>query len=72
GWNVYTRLTGGSDLDGDGRTDLLAADTAGVLWFYKGTGSASAPFAARTRVGGGWGVYNEITAVGDIAGTAAG
>jgi hypothetical protein len=72
GWNVYTKLTGGSDLDGDGRTDLLAADTAGVLWFYKGTGSATAPFAARLRVGGGWGVYNQITAVGDIAGTAAG
>ncbi|MER6321624.1 FG-GAP-like repeat-containing protein [Streptomyces coelicoflavus] len=72
GWNVYTRLTGGSDLDGDGRTDLLAADTSGVLWFYKGTGSAAAPFAARARVGGGWGVYDRLTAVGDIAGTAAG
>ncbi|ANJ07899.1 hypothetical protein GCM10010220_33440 [Streptomyces parvulus] len=72
GWNVYDKLTGGSDLDGDGRTDLLAADTTGVLWFYKGTGSTAAPFAARVRVGGGWGVYNQITAVGDNAGTAAG
>ncbi|MFF8846779.1 FG-GAP repeat domain-containing protein [Streptomyces sp. NPDC015127] len=72
GWGVYNKLTGGSDLDGDGRTDLLATDTAGVLWFYKGTGSATAPFAARVRVGGGWGVYNQLTAVGNIAGTAAG
>ncbi|WP_121716012.1 FG-GAP-like repeat-containing protein [Streptomyces sp. E5N91] len=72
GWNTYTRLTGGSDLDGDGRADLLAADSAGVLWFYKGKGSATAPFAARVRVGGGWDTYNQITAVGDIAGTAAG
>lgn len=72
GWGVYNQLTGGSDLEGDGRADLLAADTAGVLWFYKGTGSATAPFAARARVGGGWGVYNQLTAVGNIAGSAAG
>ncbi|MFC9266727.1 FG-GAP repeat domain-containing protein [Streptomyces zhihengii] len=72
GWGVYDRITGGSDLDGDGRADLVAADTAGVLWFYKGTGSDTAPFAARTRVGGGWGVYNQLTAVGDIAGSTAG
>ncbi|WP_318208070.1 VCBS repeat-containing protein [Streptomyces sp. SJL17-1] len=72
GWGVYDKLTGGSDLDGDGRTDLLATDASGVLWFYKGTGDAVKPFATRARVGGGWGVYNQLTAVGNIAGTAAG
>ncbi|MET7859416.1 VCBS repeat-containing protein [Streptomyces sp. NPDC005318] len=72
GWQVYNKITGGSDLTGDGRPDLLATDTAGVLWLYKGTGSWSAPFAARTRVGGGWQIYNQITAVGNIAGSAAG
>lgn len=71
-WNAYTKLTGGSDLNGDGRSDLLATDTSGVLWFYKGTGSATAPFAGRVRVGGGWGAYNQITATGNLAGTAAG
>ncbi|MCX4981819.1 VCBS repeat-containing protein [Streptomyces sp. NBC_00572] len=72
GWGVYNQLTGGSDLDGDGRSDLLATDASGVLWFYKGTGDAAKPFATRVKVGGGWGVYNQLTAVGDIAGTAAG
>ncbi|MFD9789764.1 FG-GAP repeat domain-containing protein [Streptomyces sp. NPDC059070] len=72
GWQVYNKIAGGSDLTGDGRPDLLATDASGVLWLYKGTGSASAPFAARTKVGGGWQVYNQITAVGDIAGGAAG
>ncbi|MFE7546964.1 FG-GAP repeat domain-containing protein [Streptomyces gardneri] len=72
GWNAYTKLTGGSDLNGDGRSDLLATDTTGVLWFYKGTGSATAPFAGRVRIGGGWGAYNQITSVGNLAGTAAG
>ncbi|MFD0429683.1 FG-GAP-like repeat-containing protein [Streptomyces zhihengii] len=30
------------------------------------------PFAARKRIGGGWGIYNRITAVGNLAGAAAG
>ncbi|CAM5597473.1 VCBS repeat-containing protein [Streptomyces tanashiensis] len=72
GWGVYRQITGGSDLDGDGRPDLLATDGAGALWLYKGTGSATAPFAARTQIGRGWGIYNQITAVGDIAGGPAG
>ncbi|WP_411107998.1 VCBS repeat-containing protein [Streptomyces sp. c-19] len=72
GWNAYNKITGGSDLTGDGRPDLLATDTSGVLWFYKSTGNYLAPFAARVRVGGGWGIYNQITAVGDIAGSTAG
>ncbi|MFH9550747.1 FG-GAP repeat domain-containing protein [Streptomyces sp. NPDC017435] len=72
GWQIYKKTTAGSDLTGDGRSDLLATDAAGVLWLYQGTGSSSAPFAARVRLGGGWQIYNEITAVGDIAGTAAG
>ncbi|MFF9913926.1 FG-GAP repeat domain-containing protein [Streptomyces sp. NPDC013457] len=72
GWNTYDKITGGSDLDGDGRSDLLATDTTGALWFYKGTGNAASPFGARVKVGGGWGIFNQLTAVGDIAGTTAG
>ncbi|XUL99422.1 FG-GAP repeat domain-containing protein [Streptomyces venezuelae ATCC 10712] len=72
GWQIYNKITGGSDLDGDGRADLVGTDSAGVLWFYKGTGDYAKPYAARVRVGGGWQVYNQITAVGNIAGTAAG
>ncbi|MEU0446001.1 VCBS repeat-containing protein [Streptomyces tendae] len=72
GWQVYDRITGGSDVTGDGRNDLLATDRSGVLWLYPGTGNATAPFSARKRVGGGWGVYNDLTAVGNIGGAAAG
>ncbi|MFD5310722.1 FG-GAP repeat domain-containing protein [Streptomyces ardesiacus] len=72
GWNTYDKITGGSDLTNDGRADLLATDKSGVLWLYKGTGDWRAPFAARTRVGGGWGVYNDLTATGDIGGAATG
>ncbi|MEU2549928.1 VCBS repeat-containing protein [Streptomyces roseolus] len=72
GWHVYDKLTAGSDLTGDSRNDLLAADKSGVLWLYTGTGSATAPFKPRVRIGGGWQVYNQLTTTGNLAGAAAG
>ncbi|MDV5146248.1 VCBS repeat-containing protein [Streptomyces sp. SBC-4] len=72
GWQVYDRIAGGSDVTGDGRPDLLATDRSGGLWLYPGTGNANAPFATGKRVGGGWGVYNELSAVGNLAGGPAG
>ncbi|MFI6420087.1 FG-GAP repeat domain-containing protein [Streptomyces sp. NPDC050842] len=69
GWNAYNKIAGGSDVNGDGWSDLFATDTTGVLWLYKGTGNWRTPYGSRTRVGGGWGTMNQITAVGDIAGT---
>ncbi|MFB7345640.1 FG-GAP repeat domain-containing protein [Streptomyces hydrogenans] len=73
GWNTYTQLTGGADLTGDGHPDLVGVDKAGALWLYKGTGKVAAPFAARKKIGtGGWGIYNQITATGNIGGAAAG
>ncbi|MEU3482348.1 VCBS repeat-containing protein [Streptomyces sp. NPDC033754] len=72
GWGVYNHLAGGSDLTGDGRADLVATDKAGDLYLYKGTGNATTPFGTRKKVGGGWGGYNQLTAVGNLAGGPAG
>ncbi|MGJ7420512.1 FG-GAP repeat domain-containing protein [Streptomyces cinereoruber] len=72
GWQVYAEVTGGSDLDGDGRPDLVAADKAGGLWFYKGTGNVAAPFAPRRKTGYGWGIYDKLVATGNLGGAAAG
>ncbi|MFE5710522.1 FG-GAP repeat domain-containing protein [Streptomyces sp. NPDC056501] len=72
GWGVYNHLAGGSDLTGDGKADLVATDKAGDLYLYKGTGSATTPFGTRKKVGGGWGAYNQLTAVGNLAGGPAG
>ncbi|MEV7371222.1 FG-GAP-like repeat-containing protein [Streptomyces sp. NPDC090301] len=72
GWQAYDRIAAGSDVTGDGRPDLLATDKSGVLWLYAGTGNAGAPFSSAKRVGGGWGVYNELSAVGNFAGGPAG
>ncbi|MFF9503200.1 hypothetical protein [Streptomyces sp. NPDC014656] len=72
GWRIYNQLIGGSDLNADGRDDLLARDTSGVLWFYASTGNATAPFKPRVKIGGGWQIYNQITATGDLAGATGG
>ncbi|MFI8917322.1 FG-GAP repeat domain-containing protein [Streptomyces sp. NPDC053513] len=66
GWDAYNRLAGGADVTGDGRADLLARDKAGVLWLYRGTGSGTAPYATRTRVGAGWGAYDQLVVAGDL------
>ncbi|MFE2049414.1 trypsin-like serine protease [Streptomyces sp. NPDC059459] len=59
GWSAYNALATAGDITGDGRPDLLARDTSGVLWLYKGTGgTGAATFKARVKVGGGWGAFN--------------
>ncbi|MFE2557224.1 FG-GAP repeat domain-containing protein [Streptomyces sp. NPDC059352] len=65
GWGVYDQLMGLGDGNGDGRADLYARDGAGTLWWYAGTGDTTRPFGARTSVGGGWGIYNQILPAGD-------
>ncbi|MFF8375173.1 FG-GAP repeat domain-containing protein [Streptomyces sp. NPDC015661] len=72
GWQIYNKLAGGSDLTGDGRADLVATDKAGDLYLYQGTGNTAAPFAPRKKIGFGWGIYNQLTATGNLAGGAAG
>jgi hypothetical protein len=69
GWQTYGAVIyGKGDLTNDGRPDIVARDSSGTLWLYKGTGSASAPWAARVRIGGGWNTYNAFAAVGDTTG----
>ncbi|MEV4683532.1 FG-GAP repeat domain-containing protein [Streptomyces kurssanovii] len=71
GWQVYDKLAG-SDLNGDHNADLVAADRSGTLWFYEGTGFYKSLFKTRKKIGGGWQIYNHITAVGNVAGAPAG
>jgi hypothetical protein len=68
GWNMYTYLAGAADVTGDGRPDLLARDSKGVLYLYRGTGSATAPFATRLQIGTGWNMHSALVGVGDITG----
>ncbi len=74
GWGVYNKIAAGSDLTGDGRPDLVAVDAAGALWLHKATGKWDAPYTtARVKLAaGGFNAYDQLTAVGDIAGATAG
>ncbi|MDX2560073.1 VCBS repeat-containing protein [Streptomyces sp. TX20-6-3] len=67
-WQIYDKITGGGDLTSDGKPDLLATDKAGGLWLYPGTGNVNVPLGDRKRIGTNWGVYNLVTATGNIAG----
>ncbi|MFJ5706860.1 N-acetylmuramoyl-L-alanine amidase [Streptomyces sp. NPDC093105] len=60
GWGVYNVMVGPSDLDKDGKPDLIARDGSGNLWFYKNTNGYPNPYAPRVSVGGGWGIYDLI------------
>ncbi|MFJ5777675.1 FG-GAP repeat domain-containing protein [Streptomyces sp. NPDC093094] len=68
GWQAYDALVSGGDFTGDGRPDVLARDTSGTLWRLTGTGSASAPFSARVRIGTGWQQYRRLFSPGDANG----
>ncbi|WP_275449429.1 VCBS repeat-containing protein [Streptomyces sp. OfavH-34-F] len=67
GWQVYNSLTGPGDLTGDGKGDLLARDTKGNLFLYKGNG-AGTKFATKVKVGYGYNTYNKIVGAGDLNG----
>ncbi|MFD0719298.1 MULTISPECIES: FG-GAP repeat domain-containing protein [Streptomyces] len=61
GWQAYKALASAGDTDGDGKTDLIAADTAGALWLFKGTGNTAAPFAPRVQIGAsGWAAFDVL------------
>ncbi|MCB5164383.1 VCBS repeat-containing protein [Streptomyces bambusae] len=54
----FNAVVGIRDLTGDGHADLLARDTAGNIWRWKGTGKGT--FGGRTRLATGWQVYDGI------------
>ncbi|MEV4940289.1 FG-GAP repeat domain-containing protein [Streptomyces zaomyceticus] len=55
GWNTFNYLLSTGDMNFDGIADLVARDSAGALWLYKGTGNASSPFHTKVKIGtNGW------------------
>ena len=64
GWSGYDSIAVVGDLDGDGHADLVARHrTTGDLFLYPGDGTGLTRPAR--RIGGGWGVFSQVLAVGD-------
>ncbi|GHF90160.1 hypothetical protein GCM10017667_19020 [Streptomyces filamentosus] len=63
------------DFNDNGSTDLLARDSAGVLWrddLYDWPVAGQVKPAKRTRIGSGWNAYKQIEAAGTLDGGATG
>jgi hypothetical protein len=52
GWNGMTAIVGRGDFNGDLRNDVLAVDTAGILWLFKGSGAGG--WLGKQQAGTGW------------------
>lgn len=58
GWNTYNKILGLGDSNGDAVNDLIARDSAGVLYVYPGTGNGG--FRSRVKIGTGWNAFNYL------------
>ncbi|MEU3631663.1 VCBS repeat-containing protein [Streptomyces fradiae] len=68
GWNIYNKVLSIGDVTGDAKVDVLARTHDGDLFLYRGTGNPGAPLQARTKVGSGWHIYDQIVGVNDANG----
>ncbi|MDR2380674.1 MAG: FG-GAP-like repeat-containing protein [Bifidobacteriaceae bacterium] len=63
GWASY-KVYPSSDVNGDGKRDLLAIDSANRLFLYRGTGRGGF-YSGRLQVGHAWGPY-QLHAAGNL------
>nr|BFD87924.1 VCBS repeat-containing protein [Streptomyces sp. Xyl84] len=68
GWSMFDQLVGMGDMNKDGIGDVVARTPSGDLYFYAGQGNATAPLAARKKIGSGWNTYNQLIAADDWSG----
>ena len=55
-----------ADFNRDGRTDLVARNSAGQLWLYPGNGAGGS--LTPKLMGGGWNTYTAFLSPGDVTG----
>ncbi|MYQ77825.1 MULTISPECIES: FG-GAP repeat domain-containing protein [unclassified Streptomyces] len=68
GWETYDQIVGLNDSTGDGIGDVVTRTPSGDLYFHMGTGDASKPFKAASKIGYGFDTYNQLVGVDDING----
>ncbi|MCT2084708.1 VCBS repeat-containing protein [Microbacterium enclense] len=68
GWTNLGLVTGGIDFDGDRRLDVVARDSSGVLWLYRGDGMGGWLTGQGVAIGSGWNIVTSLSAGGDLVG----
>ena len=66
GWRSYTSVFSPGDFDGDGKSDVIARSSAGLLYLYPGNGTGG--WFPRRLIGSGWNVYSTLMSSGDLSG----
>jgi hypothetical protein len=64
GWGNYNRVIDIGDADEDGYPDLLARDSANVLWLRPGVEGRT--YGPAVRISSGWSGYVQFTGAGDM------
>lgn len=68
GWKDFSLVTGGVDVDGDRRVDVVGRDSAGALRMYRGDGMGGWASSSGAVIGTGWNIVTSLSAGGDIDG----
>ncbi|MFD9794454.1 FG-GAP repeat domain-containing protein [Streptomyces sp. NPDC059070] len=58
GWQQFKHLAAPGDVNGDGRADLIAANSRGELFRYESNGYGG--FKSRVKLGDGWNTYRDL------------
>ncbi|MFJ4026776.1 FG-GAP repeat domain-containing protein [Paenarthrobacter sp. NPDC089989] len=66
GWNIFTLVFSPGDFNGDGKTDVIARDSAGTLYLYAGDGTGG--WKPGQTIGKGWNIFDSIVSPGDFNG----
>jgi len=56
------------DFSGDGKADILAINSSGVLYLYRGNGAGGFT-GAGTGIGAGWGTFTKVVLTSPLTST---
>jgi hypothetical protein len=61
GWAPFTALLTGGDFSGDGKADVLARESSGALFLYRGDGASGWLAPQHEQIGTGWNGLSLLT-----------
>lgn len=67
GWNYFLAVFSPGDFNGDRKADVVAVDTAGRMWLYRGNGTGGW-LSPRIQIGSGWHGFGAVLPLRDFNG----